>query len=158
MKKAVSWPVLSLMVILMTSLISSSVGAQPHFGVQGSFGEKSDFGIGARLVVDLGYAKGLGFTGAFDYFFPDIVDYFEVNGNVTYTFTLPNSNLAPYAGGGLTLGHASVGWLGASNNEVMPSLLGGFKLINARGMNPFLELRIELSGYEQFVITGGVLF
>jgi len=146
------------MVIFLTLLISSSVGAQTRFGVQGSFGEDIDFGIGARLVVDLGYAKGLSFTGAFDYFFPDFIDYFEVNGNVTYTFTLPNSNLAPYAGGGLTLGHASAEWADASDNEVMPSLLGGFKLLNARGMNPFLELRIELSGYEQFIITGGILF
>lgn len=150
--------VLSLMVILMVLLISSSVGAQMRFGVQGSFGEDIDFGIGARFVVDLGYARDLSFTGAFDYFFPDSWDYFEVNGNVTYTFMLPNSYFAPYAGGGLTLGHASAEWGGASDNEVMPSLLGGFKLIDARGMNLFLELRIELSGYEQFVITGGVLF
>ena len=142
----------------MALVISSSVGAQMHFGIEGNFGDDVDFGIGARLMFDLGYIEGLGATVAFDYFFPDFIDYFEVNGNVTYTFTLPNSNFAPYAGGGLTLGHASAEWADVSDNEVMPSLLGGFKLINARGMNPFLELRIELSGYEQFVITGGVFF
>ncbi len=159
MKKITFLFVFSMMVIFTGFMLSSSADAQMRFGVEGCFGDDVDFGIGARLTTSLGYAKGLGFIGSFDYFFPDFdIDYFEINGLVTYTFTVPNSSFAPYAGGGVTLGHASAEWADASDTEIMPSLLGGFKLETASGLSPFFEFRIELSGYEQFVITGGVLF
>lgn len=145
-------------IIMLGMFTSSSANAQMQFGVQGNIGDDIDFGVGARLTANLGNRQGLGFTAAFDYFFPDFVDYFEVNGNVTYTFPISNTSFAPYAGGGITLGHASAEWADVSDNEIMPSVLGGFKLLTNGGMTPFLELRIELSGYEQFVITGGVLF
>lgn len=126
-----------------------------YFGVQGSYGDHTDFGIGGRLTYDLNRVVAV--TGSFDYFFPDIVKYFEVNGNVTYMF--PMSMLTPYAGGGLTIGRASAafGGFSASHTEIMPSLLGGIRFTMSR-LNPFVECRIELSGYKQFVITGGISF
>ena len=135
--------------------------AQLRFGAQGNFGDDVDFGVGARMTTDLAAVKGLSLTGAFDYFFPDGFDYFEVNANATYNFAISNSQFVPYVGGGLTFGRASFDskylsdW---SDNEIMPSILGGAKILMNNGMSPFLELRIELSGYEQFVITGGILF
>jgi hypothetical protein len=149
-------------VLILLAVGISPAQAQARFGLEGCFGEDIDFGLGARMRMDLGYARGLALTGAFDYFFPDVeqLTYFEVSGLVTYAFSVANAPAAPYAGGGLTLGRASAdfGSFSGSNSEIMPTLVGGFNFATRRGWKPYVELRLELSGYEQFVLTGGVLF
>ena len=45
----------------------------------------------------------------------------------------------------------------ASDTDLGLNLLGG-TLFGRGKVNPFVELRVELAGGEQFVLTGGVLF
>ncbi len=139
--------------------------------MQLSVADDVDVGIGARVVWDLAqYQKGLGIIGSFDYFFPgdeflffpDVtgdLSYFEINVNVTYTFET-GRNIAPYVGGGLNIAHASIESLGveASDTEVGVNFLGGAIFNPAGRLMPFAELRVEASGGEQFIVTGGILF
>lgn len=147
---------------------AANVYGQVGFGAQLSWADDTEFGIGARAVVDLTpLTNGLEAIGSFDYFFPDQplgadINYWEINANLAYVFKGVPS-LAPYLGGGLNFAHASVSVdalgvpVGGSNTELGLNLLGGARM-NLGPVQPFGELRIELGGGEQFVIAGGVLF
>lgn len=148
------------------ALVFGTADAQAQaFGVQGSWGDDSDFGIGARLELGLpnlltseGPLSNTFLIGSFDYFFPDFCDaiddcsYWEINGNLAVPIT--SSTIDPYAGAGLNIAHMSV--LDQSDTEVGLNLLGGLRF-NLGGLGAFGEGRFVLGGSEQFVLTFGVL-
>jgi len=122
--------------------------AQVRFGAQASVADDVDLGLGARVLFSLKqFSERLEGIASFDWFFPDSgagVDwtYFELNGNVVYSIPLSNTSaLRP----------------SASDTEIGLNLLGGSKFGSGR-ITPFAELRLELGGGEQFVISGGILF
>ena len=91
--------------------------------------DDADIGIGASLGFDLpDIASGFGFLGDFIFYFPDGYDYFEFDANLTYAIEMSDTTkVAPFALGGLNLGHASVdaGPLDTSDTEVGLNLGGG---------------------------------
>ena len=153
------------MVALMLCLVGFDTASAQGFrwGPQISLGDDSDFGIGARAEFDL---KGppLTIIGSFDYYFPGgSVDYWEFNGNLIYNFDIPSApTVTPYAGGGLNIAHVS--WGGSdefvddhSDTRAGLNLLGGARF-DAGSIMPFIEMKFEIEGGEQFVVTGGILF
>ena len=147
---------------------ATQLSAQIRFGGQLNYGDDSDFGLGARLVLDDPALGEFRFIGSFDLYFPDSpsdvdVDYWELNGNIVYDFDIVNKpTLTPYVGGGLNVAHVSresTSPLGgsASDTELGVNLLGGLEFGMGR-LRPFVEIKVELEGGEQFVITGGILF
>ncbi len=145
---------------------ASQLDAQARVGGQLSFVSDQDLGVVARLHVGLRSAERLAIIGTFDWFFPDEPpsedrSYWELNGNLAYFFKVEgSSSLAPYAGGGLNIAHKSKEFddgRSASDTDLGLNLLGG-TLFGRGKVNPFVELRVELAGGEQFVLTGGVLF
>lgn len=135
------------------------------FGVQGSWGDDTDLGIGARLELGLpnlltseGPLSNTFLIGSFDWFFPDFCDqfddcsYFELNGNLAVPITA--NTIDPYAGAGLNIARMAV--LGESDTEVGLNLLGGLRF-SLGGASAFGEGRFVLGGSEQFVLTLGVL-
>lgn len=145
--------------------------AQVSFGAQGSWGDDFDLGLGARVEMPLpDLHEQVRAIGSFDYFFPDIdnLTYWEINANGAFSIPIEGeSPFAPYVGGGLNIARFSFDTdaqvpgfeFDASSTEVGLNVLGGstFPMADA-AVTPFGELRIELSGGEQFVLTGGVLF
>ena len=133
-----------------------------RWGPQVSLAEDADFGVGARVEFDFANSP-LTIIGSFDYYFPDgPVDYWEINGNLIYNFTIPSApTVTPYAGGGLNIAHAS--WDGgnlvddSSDTDAGLNLLGGARF-DAGAIMPFIEMKFEIAGGEQFVVTGGLLF
>ncbi len=140
---------------------------QIHLGPQLSYGSSSKLGLGVRLHANLRSPDRLVIIGAFDWFFPDEGSgdsrtYWELNGNVAYRFKIEGTTaVAPYAGGGLNIAYSSRrsegGGDGSSHTDLGVNLLGG-TLFGSGPVLPFFELRVELAGGEQFVLTGGVLF
>ena len=138
-----------------------------RLGGQLSWGDDKDLGLGIRYENDLTMfgpaVRNLRVIGSFDYFFPgNNVNYFEFNANVAWGFSIPGSRIAPYAGGGINIARGSVDLpapLGdRSDTDVGLNLLGGVKFPALGKFTPYTELRLELSGGDQFVITGGLLF
>ena len=146
-----------------------------HVGPQATSSENANWGIGPRVMVDLG-PLDLGFRlqGSFDYFFPsdteferggvpvvaDDVDYWELNLNVHWAFGIPL--VTPYLGGGLNFAHTKVE--GAEDSELDVdetdtgiNLLGGVEL-SILGIAPFLEFRQEFGGGDQWMVTFGFTF
>jgi hypothetical protein len=138
-----------------------------HLGPQLSYGSSSKLGLGGRLHANLTSPDRLAIIGAFDWFFPDEGPgenrtYWELNGNVAYRFKIEGTTaVSPYAGGGLNIAYSSRspegGGDGSSHTDLGVNLLGG-TTFGSGPVLPFFELRIELAGGEQFVLTGGVLF
>jgi hypothetical protein len=128
--------------------------AQARFAPQLNVGSKADFGLGGRVQVNL--PDRLAVIPMFDWFFPgDDQTYWELNGNLAYFFKVNTNSVAPYAGGGLNIAYSSQG--DTSHTDPGFNLLGG-TLIGSGPVHPFVEVRFELAGGEQFVLTGGVLF
>ena len=152
---------------------ATQLSAQIRFGGQLNYGDDTDFGLGARLVLDDPALGEFRFIGSFDLYFPgsrsaggvDVDgDYWEINGNIVYDFEVTTSpNLTPYVGGGLNVAHASAEATtplvsaSASDTELGVNLLGGLEF-GVGKLRPFVEIKVELEGGEQFVITGGILF
>lgn len=135
-------------------------------GVQGNFGDDVDFGVGARVEYNLEEMVGMPIAavGSFDYFFPGDtfgvdVTYWEINANAIYGIPVTEM-ITPYAGAGLNIAHASAsaGGASASDTEFGANVLAGAKFDIGMMFTPFAEFRLELSGGEQWVVTGGVLF
>ena len=151
------------MVLLLAALVFAGAAvngleAQVRFGGQLSWADDADLGLGARLE----YAPKSLFKDApvhsaasFDWFFPgNSITYVEINYNIFYDFK--PSQVAPYAGGGLSF--VIVDTPGGSDTDLGVNLGGGLKFKTSGKLSPFVEARIELGGGEQFVLTGGVLF
>lgn len=159
-------------VILLSFNVLAEAAAQERpirFGVQGSWADDVDFGVGARVQVGLAdFYEGLRGIASFDYFFPGedsdfgLVDldvkYWELNANLTYTL---KGSLAPYVGTGLNIAHASAGLRAGdldlgdeSETDLGLNLLGGLRLSGRF----FAEAKLELGGGENFMVTAGILF
>ncbi len=140
-------------------LTAAPSSAQVHLGPQISLADDADVGIGARLVAGVPQYRGVEFAGSFDVFFPDgDADYWELNGNLIYNFEIPDAGaFRPYAGGGLNIARIDPP-VGDSDTDLGLNVLGGAKFPNEGPVTPYLELRAEIEGGEQFVITGGILF
>lgn len=135
-----------------------------NLGIQASYAEDAHFGIGLRYENDVNKVISsaparLHFIFAFDYFFPEapVDTYYEGNFNLTYQFGDMRRAIGPYFGGGLNYAKAEVTG-GGSASEIGLNVLGGIRFRSASKMVPFLEVRYELGGGEQFVLTGGILF
>ena len=133
-------------------LAAAPSAAQVHLGPQVSLADDADVGIGGRLVAGVPQYSGVEFAGDFDYW--------ELNGNLIYNFEIPEASaFRPYAGGGLNVARFDdVGPTDAGDTELGLNILGGAKFPNEGPVTPYLELRAEIEGGEQFVITGGILF
>jgi hypothetical protein len=141
---------------------SAQYGRDVRVGLQGSWADEADFGVGARLDIELDKVySGLGVTASFYYYFPDDfgdvdASYWEANTNVTY---MVFGDLGPYVGTGLNIAQGNVGLdpgdaIGEDATKVGLNLLGGLRFNDRL----FLEARFELGGGDQFVATAGLLF
>lgn len=154
---------LALAVALSFGLLAvESARAQVHLGPQISIADDADVGLGGRIVAGVEDYSGLEVIGSVDIFFPDgNFDYWEINGNAVYNFEIVGApSLRPYAGGGLNVAHFDFDDDipdGDSETELGLNLLAGSKF-PLEGFTPFVEVRGEISGGEQLVITGGFLF
>jgi hypothetical protein len=150
-----------LFIVVVGTLFMAGVAtahAQPvEFGVQASLADNDlDFGIGARLITDFdALGDHVKFIGTFDYFFPNVGNYWELNGNAVYVFAPRHSTLRPYLGGGLNLGHYSGG--GASDSKPGLNLVGGINF-RGRSLKPFVEAKVEIRDDGPFVVSAGFRF
>lgn len=158
-------------------LAPSAVSAQINLGGQLSFADDFDVGLGVRATFGLPTAVPLEIITTADYFFPDgatgiDINYWEINANLVYLFSIPSSVVAPYAGGGLNFARASFSTdltgfgidipgdyssFEGSQSDLGLNLLGGARF-NLGSFTPFGELRFELNGGEQVVFSAGALF
>jgi len=162
----------TLVLVVAVALPISSAQAQlqpvrTQFGVQLSFADDAELGVGGRVRYGLQSffpRAPLSSIGSLDIFFPgNNVTYAEINYNVVYNFRIGSApRVGPYAGGGLNFAYAKVD-LGAgagsqSNTDLGLNIVGGMNFNGRSRLTPFLELRAELGGGEQLVFTGGIYF
>lgn len=153
---------------------SSDLRAQDmswRFGVHGAFAtdDYAGPGVGAHVEAMLPTIhEQVSAVGSFTYHFPDDpFSYWEINTNGHFGFPLENSTVRPYVGAGINVAHIGVsssattgpfgGSVGfsASSTEIGLNVLGGAEF-DTGNANPFVQLRLELSGGETVVIAGGV--
>lgn len=155
--RKISTTVAAIFAVALLALPGTARGQDVQIGPQLSVADDFDLGLGGRAAFNVGDAGGWEGMGSFDLFFPDgDVDYWELNGNLVYNFPVEETRtFFPYLGGGLNIGRAEVS--GVEDTKLGLNVVGGSKF-DAEGVTPFVEARVEIEGYEQFVITGGLLF
>lgn len=137
--------------------------AQVTLGPTVAFHEDADLGIGAMVGFPVpALAEGIGFLGDFTVFFPDQdnVNYWEINGNLTWDIPVENPAIAPFLLGGLNLARASTDVVGGedfSNTEIGLNLGGGIRF-DAGTLEPLVGARFEVDGGEGFVIFAALPF
>src|SRR5438552_15739146 len=147
---------------------AASRAQRPQFAAELNWSSDVDLGIGGRGVFPLQslFPKTpLDGIFSFDYFFPSApsgvsAHYWEINANVAYRFRVPaRSSLAPYAGGGLNIAHASVSVAGVSRTATQagPNLVGGTTITVTRSTpSPCAGGRGGIGGRNTFLRTGGL--
>jgi opacity protein-like surface antigen len=139
--------------ILLLGVAPQDGHAQVAFGVQGNWGSESDLGVGARALVNIA-GSNFEAVGSIDRFFPENnLDWWDFNANLMYHFHIQPS-LLPYLGGGLNVARLSND--NVSDSKAGLNVAGGLRFPG--NLTPFVELRAVVSGRDQLVLTGGVLF
>ncbi len=146
--------------LLTLALDPCDAQAQVGLGVHGSWAEDVDWGIGGRVAVQLPVDQlPLAFVGSFDWFWPEpdeLEDYWELNANLVIKPAL--ELIAGYFGAGLNLAHSVAqdpfGAGKLSETKAGLNLVGG--LIYDGLLTPYGEVRYEIGGGEQFVVTVGI--
>lgn len=144
--------------------LPSTLLAQVDIGAQGSWGDDSDFGVGARLTIGIpSAAVPIAVIGSFDWFFPSqptgIDTYWEANGNIVFLFPIQDPRFRPYGGLGLNVARFE----GAPGLESFEETKAGLNLLvgaflDVGKLKPYGEARFEIEGGKQFVLTAGVNF
>lgn len=153
----------ALAAVAFLALGPAGVDAQVQIGPTIAFHDDFDFGIGATLAAQAPQlGESIGFMADFIVFFPDPqgVDYFEINGNLTYDFPLAESTVLPFALVGLNIARASVdaGTLGNASNTDIGLNLGGGLSFDLGSVRPSVGGRFEVNGGEGFVIFATLPF
>ena len=152
--------------------LAAPSNAQVHFGAQLPWADDFDWGIGARAVFDTDtVVPATRVAASFDLYFPETgriatdVDFWQFNANALYALPFATPTVDWYAGAGLHFYHfeseidpilfpgASVGDDGLGLN-----LLGGIDVPLGSSVTPFFELKVEVGGAEQWMLTGGLMF
>lgn len=83
---------------------------QVLIGPELAWNDDADLGVGAGIEFDLPeLLPGVAFMGDFLWFFPgEDLDYFELNGNLTYDLPLEETQVVPFALAGLNVARVSV--------------------------------------------------
>ncbi|MFQ5678923.1 MAG: outer membrane beta-barrel protein [Gemmatimonadota bacterium] len=162
MGKRARWTWVAALVLTAVHVRSAGLEGQAAFGVQGSWGDDTDVGVGGRLFTNL-EKLNLDFVASFILFFPDDKgdvdrDAWELNGNLFYQVHLKDvRSVLPYLGGGLNVAHREIGSL--DDTELGLNLGGGARFATSSNVTPFVEIRgVVASDFNQVVISGGFLF
>lgn len=134
--------------------------AQVTLGPTLAWEDDLDFGIGGTLrapMVSVG--EGVGVMAELLIFFPDVGDYFELNGYVTYDLPLQESTALPFVFGGLTIGHRSVEVQGISGSDTALRLnIGGGVEFDAGTLRPAAGLRLEFGDGDALILFASIPF
>jgi hypothetical protein len=146
--------------VLVLAVCPVDLRAQVGLGVHGNWAEEADWGIGGRVALQLPVEQApLVLVSSFDWFWPEtdaIRDYWEINANLIIKPAL--ALIAGYFGVGLNMAHTvaedpfGAGTL--SETSVGMNLVAG--LIYDALLTPYGEVRYEVGGGEQFVVTVGI--
>lgn len=154
-----------LCVSALVAIGGSDLQAQVALGPEVSLAEHVDAGIGVVLEAPLTSVNAnLEFAGRFTLYFPDVIDYWEIDGDVRYLFPLADQpQLLPYALGGIAIGRYSYDSNGPGedisrgNTEVGLRVGGGLKIPMERVL-PFVELGLGIGDIPDFTFRGGLTF
>ncbi len=151
--------------------LPSTLPAQVDIGAQGSWGDDSDFGVGARLTIGIpSAAVPIAVIGSFDWFFPSQpagtdLTYWEANANVVFMFPIQDPRFRPYGGLGLNVARFEL-----KVDPAVPSPLESLEetnlglnllvgaLLDVGKLKPYGEARFQIEGGKQLVLTAGVAF
>ncbi len=150
-----------LFVALMGAVFTpGALSAQLVLGPQLNWGDDSDFGLGARAEYTWSFDPGTLTLGSFDYYFPKNGDWWEVNLNIGHKIPVELADLGLYAGAGLNWAHVSApnsAGQKVSDDKFGLNLLAGLKYY-LTNLTPYGEIRVQVGGGQQVVLSGGVMF
>lgn len=144
--------------LLALAVLAGPLAAQVHVGPALAVREEADLGIGGFVTwampdlhedISLGVDVGV--------FFPDGFDYFEVNGNVYYTFPTGSVDVAPWVLGGLVLARVSDRGP-ASDTELGLNLGGGVTFRPQERISPLVGGKFELLDGSAWMFFAGLSF
>ena len=103
-------------------------------------------------------------NGAFDYYFVDNFDFWQLSANALYEFGVNNKSFTPYAGAGLSITHLSLdldlgqfGGANASSTDLGLNIIGG-TTFGVGNLKSFAQAQITFGDVDLFSIAGGILF
>lgn len=137
----------------------SAVRAQATLGPAIAYHDDFKLGIGAALNVPIQeFGRGVAILTDFVYFFPDgDLNYLEINGNLTYSFGLPDAIMSPYILAGLNVSNLSTDVVDSGSTELGFNL-GGGAYFAMGSFRPNIGLKIEIGGGSGFVVFAHLPF
>ena len=155
--------------LVVLAVAAPQTSGQVTFGAQLSYGtDIEELGIGVRAYKGLDdLMEGLTGVASFVYWLwdPGLDSATAWELNIDGHYPMAFGEMDGYVGGGINIAHVAfeqdLGILGTfedSDTQFGLNVLAGATFGSGEGMIPFVELKLELSGGEQFVIQGGVKF
>jgi len=144
--------------------LPSQVEAQLQVGPYAAFHDDADFGVGGFVAFPVpSLHEDVAIVADFGIFFPDRFDYWELNGNVQWSFPSDGGHFTPWVFAGINIANASID-TGidiideiASDTEIGLNL-GGGATFGTGPVRPFGGVKLELREGSPFALFGGVSF
>lgn len=164
--------ILTVMIACSALAVAVPAQAQVQFGVQLPWAEDFDWGLGARASFDTGRIVPTSrVVASFDLYFPDAgrwendLNFWEFNANALHGLPFGNAAVSSYVGAGLHFYHFE-SELDAflfpdetvTDEGLGLNLIGGVEFPIPAPIKPFVELKVEIGGAEQWMLTSGILF
>jgi opacity protein-like surface antigen len=141
--------------------------AQVMIAPEAAYADGVDLGVGAQLTIPLpSLNENVELAGRFNFFFPDVGDYWEINGDLHYLFTTDgDSQVTPYVLAGVGIGRwsfdadlGSFGSVSASSTEVALRAGGGLRIPASDKLNFVAEGAIGIGDIPDYAIRAGLQF
>ncbi|MBN2000287.1 hypothetical protein JW935_22245 [candidate division KSB1 bacterium] len=144
-----------LLLFFTVALLSPAATAAPLAGIRaGLYTDVDEFFIGGDLVFKL--APRLDFNPNLEYVFVEDVSYMTINFDVLY-YIYSSRKSYGWVGGGLAMTRLKADGADKGDSDTGLNLLFGIGFKN-RGSIPYLQAKLIMGDYDDFVIGGGFRF
>jgi hypothetical protein len=134
----------------------ADAGIGPHLGLNFDGEDPVFAGVNARIdIARVAETVELQIDPSLAYYFTSSATVFHFALSLPFEFRLQDSNLRPFAGGGLSLFYVHENHEGDLRPRL--NLIGGLAFA-LEALKPFIELRIILGHGSGFELLGGLLF
>ena len=148
--------IIFLLIIVLISLSSSNIHARQKYGIRlGVYSDIDGTYVGAERLFHL--SPDFWLTPNFEYVFADNITFFSINMDITYDFT-PTRNFVYWIGAGPGLVYSNPEGSEEGGADFGANILAGIRIRTKGPVTPYLQAKILLSDYQDFVFGFGLRF
>ncbi len=147
---------LPFLVLVLIVVFSDSMNAQTSYGIRiGQYDDVDELFIGGEIIAPVNYSFSL--NPNLEYVFVEKATFATLNCDLLY-YLNRRSNLPFWFGGGLGLAYVNPEGKPESDTDLGINILGGVAFNTRTSITPYIQAKLLLGDYDDFVLAFGLRF